>query len=155
MDLLDLLKSAGGGDSIGQLAKTVGLGSSDTSKLIATLAPALMGGLQKNAAGGSGLASLTKALTGGGHNRYIDNPDLMGSDDTRRDGNKILGHLLGGKSASREVAAAAASETGFDAGLIKKALPLLATLAMGAMSKKNASDSGGLGSLLGLAKKFF
>jgi len=156
MDLLDLLKTAGGGNSIGQLAKAVGLGSSDTSKLISSLAPALLGGLQKNASGGGGLASLAGALAKGGHDRYIDNPDLMGSDDTRQDGNKILGHLLGGKSESRAVAAAAASETGFDAGLIKKALPLLATLAMGAMNKKNSGgSSGGLGDLLGLAKKFF
>jgi hypothetical protein len=156
MDLLDLLKATGGGNSIGQLAKTVGLGSSDTSKLIASLAPALMGGLQKNASGGSGLAGLQSALQKGGHNRYIDNPDLMGSDDTRQDGNKILGHLFGGKSGSRDVATAAASDTGIDASLIKKALPLLATLAMGAMNKKSSGGSsiGGLGSLLGLAKKF-
>ena len=30
MDLMDLLKATGGGDSLGQLAKMVGLGSSDT-----------------------------------------------------------------------------------------------------------------------------
>ena len=74
---------------------------------------------------------------------------------------------------SRNVAANAASSTGLDAGLIKKALPLLAGLAMGALSKKsNAGQSmgGGLTDLLGfggnddglglddvlnLAKKFF
>ena len=155
MDLMDLLKATGGGDSVGQLAKSVGLGSSDTSKLISSLAPALMGGLQKSG-GGATLSGLRKALETGGHNRYIDNPDLMGSDDTRLDGNKILGHIFGGKQESREIAAAAEKETGIDAGLIKKALPLLATLAMGAMSKQSSGgrSGGGLGSLLGLAKKF-
>jgi hypothetical protein len=78
------------------------------------------------------------------------------------------------------VAAAASKETGIDTNLIKKALPLLATLAMGAMSKKTAAgkdigsslSKGGLGSLgdllnmggksggglddiLGMARKFF
>ncbi len=156
MDLLDLLKSSGGGDSIGQLAKVVGLGSGDTSKLVSALAPALLGGLAKNASGGGGLSGLQSALQKGQHDRYLDKPELMQSDDTRLDGNKILGHLLGSKDASRAVAKAAGQDTGIDASLIKKALPLLATLAMGAMSKKNSSeDTGGLGDLLGMARKFF
>lgn len=155
MDLLDLLKSSGGGDSIGQLASAVGLGSSDTSKLVSALAPALMGSLGKSAAGDD-LSKLRRALETGGHERYLDNPESMHSDDTRTDGNKILGHLFGSKDVSREVAKTAEQDTGIDAGLVKKALPLLATLAMGAMSKKSSAgqSGGGLGDLLGMAKKF-
>lgn len=180
MDLMDLLQASGGGDSVGGLASAVGLDSGDTSKVIGALAPALMRGLQKNTASDGGLAGLRRALETGGHDRYIDNPALMGADDTRTDGNRILGHIFGSKDVSRNVAAAAAQETGVDAGLIKKALPLLATLAMGAMAKKTASgrelgtsaSRGGLGPLgdligglggaksglddiLGMARKFF
>ncbi len=180
MDLMDLLNSTGGGDSIGALAKTVGLGSSDTSKLVESLAPALMRGVQKNTADNDGLTSLRRALESGGHDRYIDQPELMASEDTRADGNNILGHIFGSKDVSRNVAAAASRDTGIDAGLIKKALPLLASLAMGAMNKKtsagrdlgSSASEGGLGSLgdllgiggdgdgglddiLGMAKKFF
>ncbi len=157
MDLLDLLNSSGGGNSVKQLADAVGLGSSDTSKLVASLAPALMGSLSKSATQEGGLAKLQNALQSGAHDRYIDNPDLMRSDETRLDGNKILGHLLGSKQASREVASAAEKDTGIDASLVKKALPLLATLAMGAMNKKSAAgqQDSGLGDLIGLAKKFF
>lgn len=178
MDLLDLLKSTGGDNSIGELAGAVGLGSSDTNKLIGALAPALMSGLQKNTADDSGLAGLQSALQSGGHERYLDDPKLLRDDATRKDGNNILGHLFGSKDVSRNVAAHAAKETGIDAGLIKKALPLLAGLAMGAMSKKSSggrdlgssASEGGLGPLgdligggdgfglddvMGLAKKFF
>jgi len=155
MDLLDLLKSSGGGDSVGQLASAVGLGSSDTSKLVAALAPALMGSLTKSAAKDTDLSQLRRALESGGHDRYIDNPDSMHAEETRMDGNKILGHIFGSKDVSREVAKTAEKDTGIDAGLIKKALPLLATLAMGAMSKKSsAGQNSGLGDLLGMAKKF-
>lgn len=155
MDLLDLLKSSGGSSSVEQLAKTVGLGSGDASKLVSALAPALMGSLTKSTDSAGGLAGLQSALQTGQHDRYLDDPDLMGSDDTRRDGNKILGHLFGSKEASREVAKTAEQDTGIDAGLIKKALPLLATLAMGAMNKKSsAGESSGLGDLLGMARKF-
>ena len=185
MDLMDLLKATGGGDSVGQLAKTVGLGSSDTSNLVKALAPALMRGMQKNTADDNGLAGLRRALETGGHDRYIDRPELLAAEDTRNDGNNILGHLFGSKDVSRNVAAVAAKDTGIDAGLVKKALPLLASLAMGAMSKKTSAgrdlgtsaSAGGLGPLgdllgglgggasrddgfgiddvLGMAKKFF
>ena len=156
MDLLEMLQSSGGGDSIGQLASAVGLGSSDTSKLVASLAPALMGSLTKSATDGDGLSKLRRALETGGHDRYIDNPESMLADETRVDGNKILGHLFGSKDVSRDVARTAEKDTGIDAGLIKKALPLLATLAMGAMSKKSAGGkTSGLGDLLGMARKFF
>ncbi len=179
MNLMDLLQSAGGGNSVGRMADSLGLGSSDTSKLVDVLGPALMRGLQKNTASDDGLAGLRKALESGGHDRYLDDPALMGDDSTRVDGNKILGHIFGSKDVSRNVAAAASQDTGLDAGLIKKALPLLATLAMGAMSKKSSAgrdigpsvDRGGLGPLgdliglgsskpglddiIGMAKKFF
>lgn len=178
MDFLDLLKSAGGNDGIGELAGAVGLGSSDTSKLIGALGPALLSGLQKNTADDSGLAGLRSALQTGGHDRYVDNPRLLHEQSTRADGNNILGHLFGSKDVSRNVAAHASKETGIDSSIIKKALPLLASLAMGAMSKKSSAgrdlgssvSKGGLGPLgdilgggdgfglddvLGLAKKFF
>ncbi len=180
MDLMDLLKATGGGDSIGQLAKTVGLGSSDTSNLVKALAPALMRGMQKNTEDDSGLAGLRNALETGGHDRYIDDPSLLSSEATRTDGNSILGHIFGSKDVSRNVAAVAAKDTGIDASLIKKALPLLATLAMGAMSKKSSAgrdigktvsggglgplgdllgiggeSSGGIDDILRMARKFF
>lgn len=156
MDLMDLLKASGGTDSIGKLADAVGLGKDDAGKLVASLGPAILGNMTKGAGDAGGLSSLKRALEGGSHSQYIDNPESMLSDNTREDGNKILGHILGDKNASRAVAAAAENETGIDVGVIKKALPLLATLAMGAMSKKTAEpEGGGLGDLIGMARKFF
>ena len=155
MDLMDLLNAAGGDKSVSQLSDAVGLGSADTSKLIAALAPALMGGLTNNAREESGLSGLRRALEKGGHDRYIDKPELMTSDDTRQDGNKILGHIFGSKDVSRQVAATAEQSTGIDVSLIKKALPLVAALAMGAMNKKSSGgQTSGLGDLLSMAKRF-
>ncbi|MCB1844613.1 MAG: DUF937 domain-containing protein [Halioglobus sp.] len=178
MDLLKLLDSAGGEAGIRKLAGQLGMSSAgDAQKLIAALAPALTGGLQKQAASAEGLAGLQRALASGGHERYLKNPDLLEQPETREDGNRILGHLFGSKDVSRNVAASAAEQTGFDTGLIKKALPLIASLAMGAMGRatneKSSADSasglsvlagllgggGGkgspLGDMIGLARKFF
>ena len=48
----------------------------------------------------------------------------------------ILGHILGSKDSSRNVAARAAGQTGVSADLIKKMLPMIATLVMGALSRQ-------------------
>ena len=140
MNLLDLLKETGGEQSVGQLASRLNLGSSETKSIIDAVAPALMRSLQKGSGSASGLASLTKALESGNHARYIDRPEELLSDNAVNDGNKILGHLFGSKDVSRNVAANAAEQSGVDASLVKKALPLLAGLAMGALNKK--SDGG-------------
>jgi hypothetical protein len=154
MDLMDLLQKSGGDKSLGSLASELGLDASSTSALVGALAPALMRGVQKQAQADGGLDTLKKALGKGGHQRYLDDPELMKSSASRDDGNKILGHLFGSKDVSRNVAAEAAASTGIDAGLIKKALPMLAGLAMGALSKTSNSgkslDSSLLGSLVGL-----
>ena len=173
MNLLDLLDSVGGQQSLGSLASSLGLDASKTNNLVGALAPALMGALQKQTSSQDGLTGFKNALQNGKHQEYLSNPDSMSSPETVQDGNNILGHIFGSKDVSRNVAAQAAESTGINSSLIKKALPLIASLAMGAMSKSsNAgqsldnSTSDLLGGLMGgdgidmddvlnLAKKFF
>lgn len=153
MNVMDLLAGLGGDSSLNQLGKQLNLGAKDTGSLVSAVGPALLRGLQRNTASSGGIDALTKALQNGGHQKYLDRPDLMRSTEAVTDGNKILGHIFGSKDVSRNVAANAANSTGLDAGLIKKALPLLAGLAMGALSKKsNAGQSmgGGITDLLGM-----
>ena len=152
MDLKDLIAMAGGGNSVGELAGSLGIDSSSASDLIGALSPALAKGLQKQGEASGGLDVLQDILKGGSHQKYIDQPELMKDTATRDDGNKILGHLFGEKEVSRQVAAKASEQTGLDTGLIKKALPMIAGLVMAAMSKKTteqSASSGGLGDLLG------
>jgi len=172
MNLLDLLDTAGGKQSLGRLAGDLGLDTSKTDGLVAALAPALMSALQKQTGSENGLSNFKNALQSGKHQQYLSNPDLMSSMEALTDGNNILGHLLGNKDASRNVAAEAAETTGIDVSLIKKALPMIAGLTMGAVSK--SSDAGGslsdsisdmfgglmggdidVDDVIGLAKKFF
>lgn len=151
MDLMDLLAKSGADGSVGELAGSLGLGQSQAKDLIGALSPALVESLKSQVAKPGGLDALQGALEKGDHRKYIEQPDLLRSEATRVDGNKILGHLFGSKDVSRNVAAQAAQETGIDASLIKKALPLVAGLAMGALGKDKAESRGGegLGGLLG------
>ena len=82
-----------------------------------------------------GLQVLRNALQTASHSRFIDKPETMSSLDSVVEGNKILGHLFGNKDVSRNIAAKAAMQTNVNSELVKKALPLIAGLAMSALSK--------------------
>ncbi len=182
MNLLETILSAGNGGALQQLAKNFNLDESQAKGAIGALMPALTNGMKKNAATPDGLQGLIGALQGGNHKRYLDNPQSLSAPETIADGNGILGHLLGSKEVSRQVAAQAASQTGVDANVLKKMLPMLAAMAMGSMEKQTnqgkelAASIGGGGSaaggllgklldsdgdgsvaddLMGLARKFF
>ena len=150
MDLKDLIGMAGGGNSVGEMANSLGIESSAAADLIGALSPALLQGFQKQGAASGGMDGLQSVLQNGSHQKYIDEPELMQASATRDDGNKILGHLFGSKDVSRKVAAQAAEQTGLDSSVIKSALPMIASMTMAAMSKQSSdSSSGGLGGLLG------
>jgi hypothetical protein len=149
MNLTDLLESAGGSQSIAKLAAQFGLDTADAGKLIGALSPALVKGMQKQTVSPDTRAGLERAIQSERHQRYLDEPELLADEEARKDGNGILGHLFGSKDVSRDVAARAAEDTGIDAALIRKALPIVAGLAMGAMGRKAGARSGNGGGTLG------
>lgn len=159
--LLQSILGAAGGGVLNQVAGQFGLSPQQAESAIGALLPALTGGLQRNVQQEGGLESLLGALTGGSHGQYLDDPSSLASGDTVLDGNAILGHLLGSKDVSRQVAAQAASQTGLDTGLMKQLLPIVATLAMGALSKQSSSanlsgvmQQQGAGGVMGLLGSF-
>ncbi len=160
MDLLKLLLDSQSSPALKQLASQFGVSEGDTKNALSGMVPALTQGLRKNISSPDGLEGLMNALSKGDHQRYIDRPETLA--DASTDGNAILGHLLGSKDASRQVASDVAAKTGLDNGLLKKMLPAVAAMVMGSMSKQTAAsgltsavsghgDSGGmLGMLSGL-----
>lgn len=114
--------------------------------------PALAGGFAKNAAAGGGLDGLLGALAGGRHAGYLDDLASLAQPSTTADGNGILGHVLGSKDVSRQVAMQAAASSGVGADILKKMLPVVAAMMMGAMAKRaggHAAAPGGLPGGLG------
>ncbi len=121
---------------VASLGQRFGLSQEQTAAAVSSLLPALMGGMQRNLNQEGGLDSLLGALTGGGHQRYVEDPDALSGDAPIEEGNGILGHLLGSKDVSRQVASSAAARTGVGADILKKMLPIVATMLMGAVSKQ-------------------
>lgn len=141
-NLLDMIVGANGGQNVAALAQQFGVGEGEAKDALQQLVPALSRGLQRNAKQSGGLENLLGALSGGQHARFLENPALLGQGQTVSEGNAILGHILGSKDVSRNVASHASQQTGLDSGVIKQMLPLVATMVMGAMSKR--ADAGGV-----------
>ena len=158
MDLLSMLLNQGGGQAVGQLANNFGLKESQVAAALSNLVPALGQGLARNASTQDGLESLSGALAGGQHQRYLEDPSILNQADSISDGNGILGHILGSKDVSRQLAQQASERTGIGVDILKKMLPMAATLAMAALSRQTAqtknagpgaSASDGLTGILG------
>ena len=113
--------------------------------------PALTEGLKRGVESG-GADGLLDALEAGNHAEYVDNPEAVKEPKTKEDGNKILGHILGNKDASRAVASTIAGKLGIDASAVKKMLPMVAAVTMGGLSKSAKAagvDKSSGGDLLG------
>ena len=157
MDLLNALKGAAGSGGLDKLAGQFGLDTADVEKVLGQVVPALGGGLKRNAASAGGLESLLGALQKGSHQRYVDDPAAATSATGVAEGNNILGHILGSKDVSRNVAAKASANSGVSVDLIKQMLPMAATMLMGTLSKQTdggrqaqaLSGGGDLQSMLG------
>lgn len=159
MDLMEVLMNAGGGGGISQIARQFGLDEGQAQSAVASLLPALQGGLSRNVQQEGGMDGLLRALSGGGHQQYLDDPSVLGTPENIADGNGILGHILGSKDVSRAVATRASEQTGIGADILKKMLPMVASLVMGSLSRHSSQAStgpaafgesgGGLGDILG------
>jgi hypothetical protein len=145
MNILDSIMNAGNGAAARQIGSQLGLDEAQTAAALSALVPALSASLRQNIQTPDGLAGLVGALSGGNHQRYVDDPAALADAGTVAEGNGILGHILGSKDVSRQVAAATGAQTGLGPDVMKRLLPLVATLVMGAMSRQAAA--GGASSL--------
>ncbi len=151
MALLDTILAEGGGALIGQLAKKLNIDEKSAESALKGLTPALTRGLQRNTSNEKGLGSLLNAIEKDTHAGTLRDFDKLGLDDMTKEGNDVLGHILGSKDVSRNVAGHVAKQSGLGAGLLKKALPIVAMVVMGMLKskgggslRKSRSSGGGL-----------
>lgn len=133
VNLFDMIAKSGG---LEQMAGQFGLEQNEALGALKALLPAISGGLKRNAAQPGGMEALLGALQNGSHEKYLDDPAQLSAPETVNDGNAILGHLLGSKEMSRQVASHASQRSGVDGGILKKMLPVVAAMAMGSLSKQ-------------------
>jgi len=151
--ILDLLFADENKAVLEEMSKNFNISDKETRVAVEELIPALSRGLENNSQSAPGMDDLLDALRTGEHSRYVDKPGTLGSPDTVKDGNDILGHIFGNKEVSREVANRVSKKSGLSSTLLKKMLPIVASLVMGSLSKRvlggsqgsvNRANSGGL-----------
>lgn len=141
-NILDLIFADENKSIINELQQKFDLDETQTRSAVQELIPALSRGLQNNTSSTQGMDSLLEALRTGEHQKYMEQPDSLRTSSTTKEGNNILGHIFGDKKVSREVATRASQKAGVSGTLLKKMLPIVATLVMGALSKKMLGGGG-------------
>ncbi len=156
-DIMEALRAAQGGQAVANLGRRHGLDVEQTEQAMTVLVPELAKGFERNMLDRQGMAQLMAALSSGHHAQYASDAAYHASAEAQADGEQILGHLLGSKTGSRQLAAYGQQETGIPADVIKQMLPSLATLFMGAVSKQGSQAlgaiPGGLGGLEDILKR--
>lgn len=141
-NILDLIFADENKSILNELQNKFDLDETQTRSAVQELIPALSRGLQNNTSSAQGMDSLLEALRTGEHKKYMEQPDNLGTPSTQKEGNDILGHIFGDKKVSREVASRASQKAGVSGTLLKKMLPIVATIVMGALSKKMMGGGG-------------
>jgi hypothetical protein len=143
MNILDMI-NGGNNAAIQQITSQFGLSPEQSQAALTALLPMVTAGLQREAAS-KGEDSLAQVLANGRHETYLSQPEALAEPATINEGNAILGHIFGSKDVSRQVAADAAQKSGIDPAILKKMLPIIATLAMAALARQSKSGNTGGG----------
>ena len=147
MSLMDQLTDVVVGQMSQQAAQKTGLNEGLAAQLMPMAMAALMGGLKKNAAQPNGADALATALDR--HDgSLLNNLGQLGQDNTLADGQKILGHILGGKQASTE--RALAKTAGVDQGQVGQLLAMAAPMVLASLGRAKREQGLDASALAGL-----
>jgi len=152
---LDVLNSDLGKTIISGVAGQTNQSQNKTQDVLTMALPVLMQAMKRNASTPQGAEGLMSALSNKHDGSILDNlGGLFGGgvdSNVLDDGNKILGHVLGGKQ--QHVENALSAKAGLDSGSVAQILKVAAPILMGILGnqakKQNVNNSSGIESLLG------
>ena len=148
MSLMDQLTDVVVGQMSREAAQKTGLNEGLAAQLMPMAMAALMGGLKKNAAQPNGADALASALDR--HDgSLLNNLGQLADDNTLADGQKILGHILGGKRAQTEQALAKSAGVNQDqvGQLLAMAAPMVLA-SLGRAKREQGLDASALAGLV-------
>ncbi len=129
-----------------QISQQVGASPDEVRTAAAAALPALLGGLQANAADPSGAGSIVQALGQHDDDLLTGGANLSAIDE--QDGDAIASHIFGDQQdevANRLGALPAVGGSGAGGDLVKKLLPILAPMVLSWLANKVLKGGGGLG----------
>lgn len=141
LPLMEMLMKSGNGDAFAQIQQQFGLDAAQTEKALEAVMPAFSTGLKRNASSPQDFGAFMHSISDGRHGQYVENPGAAFSQSGVKEGNGILGHLFGSKQVSRAVATQASQASGVGESIIKKMLPVVASMVMGGMFKQSTGQA--------------
>jgi hypothetical protein len=145
-DLLSGMLSQFGGPALAQIAKSIGGDEKQTESALGSIIPVLVSALAKNSSTPEGAASLNNALDKDHDGGILDNlTDFLGGGNATAIGGKILGHVLGNKTAAVE--GHVSQQTGLSSDAVSSLIKMAAPVVMGYLGKQKA-QAGGSSSVL-------
>lgn len=143
-DMYDLFRQAQGGAAFDAVARAYGMSPEQMRAATAALTPAFAQGFQRQAQSGDAGARFAALFQTETYARAFDAQAAALDPAARTAGDDALGALFGSKDVSRAVAAQAAAVSGVQAEIIRKVLPVLASIIVGGLMK--AAQGAGTGS---------
>jgi hypothetical protein len=129
-----------------EIGQQFGLTPEQTKAAFDALAPVVAAGVQRNGNAGGGLGDIIDSMT---------RNQSGGSDALTKHGNDVLGEIFKTKDVSRGVADQVSASTGIGSAVLKKMLPIIASIVMAQIARQMAGGAGastgggGLGDILG------
>lgn len=140
-DMFDMFRQAQGGAAFDNLARAYGMSPEQMQAAAAALSPAFAQGFARRTQGDASARRFAQMLNTETYARAFDAQAAALDHSTKAAGDDALGALFGSKDVSRAVAAQAAAASGVQAELIRKVLPVLASILIGGFMK--AAQSAG------------
>jgi hypothetical protein len=139
---------------ISAIGRQFGLNDEQTRAAFDALAPVVAAGMRRNAQTPDGLQDIFRSVLTGNRAQTLDDERAIQFDSAKSPGDEILGQIFGSKDVSRGVANQLSASSGVGAAILKKLLPIVASIVMGQVAKKMGAGTGaqqgggGLGDIL-------
>jgi hypothetical protein len=135
VELLNIIRAAGGGAIAGALAAEAGLEPMEAEQALRALLPELGHAIRRAGESRSGAAAVHAAMHDERYAHYLDDPAALRGPAAVADGERVLGEVLDDDERGELVRRIAAA-IGPDEGEVRKLLPLVAALAMAALGRR-------------------
>ncbi len=136
MHIRDLLDHAPGGASVRNVAAAFGLDPAKAEIAIDVMGQELIDKIERNTLSRGGLADFVDLLGRPSAGRALSDPGRLAAPTIAAAGNGVLGVIVGDKHTSRGIAVKAARASGLDEEALKRMLPAVASLLVGALQHK-------------------
>jgi hypothetical protein len=140
VELYEIIRAAGGGAIIEQLANEAGVERAQAEQALRRVLPGLGRAIRRTGESGTGAPVVHGALQDERYARYLDDPAALRAAAAATDGERVLAEVLDGTERD-ELVRNTAEAVQADHAAVRRLLPLVATLAVAAIGQRLRDES--------------